>query len=446
MTQARVSRSTVRFIDECCNGYKSIFPEVRSFEAFKQLHLGMLSDIKRKSLPEIAAAVGLKNHQSLHHFISQSPWELKELREKRIEVILRALKGQEIIVIIDETGDRKKGKKTDYVSRQYIGNLGKVESGIVAVTAYGIVEGMTIVLSFQVYKPKNRLKEGEPYLSKPQIAAHIIRDLKKQGFNFSLVLADSLYGESESNFLATLEELNLNYVVAIRSNHAVWMPRGQRVMCNNWREFDRIFSDGKKQVRYIREVIYGKKRRQRYWEITTNTETLPKNETWNVMTKVPNIKYYEVGNLYGLRNWIEYGLKQKKNELGWADFRLTSYSDIEKWWEIVCSAYLLVSLHSQKLATQKSPLNPSCISQTGLGFLLSEHPRWDAKEGWKNLLNNLRLILQPLLAYNDLRFWLNIFPIPYLDVGLNRLITWMNRFPGAVPEANASIDFHFSSA
>ncbi len=276
---------------------KVFFLQVWSFEAFKQLHLGMLSDIKRKSLPEIAAAVGLKNNQSLHHFISQSPWELKELKERRIEVILRALKGQEIIVIIDETGDRKKGKNTDYVSRQYIGNLGKVESGIVAVTAYGIVERMTIVLSFQVYKPKNRLREGEPYLSKPKIAAHIIRDLKKQGFNFSWVLADSLYGESESNFLETLEELNLNYVVAIRSNHAVWMPREQRVRYNKWRKFDRIFSDGKKQVRYIREVIYEKKRRQRYWEITTNTETLPKNETWNVMTKVPNIKYHEVGNL-----------------------------------------------------------------------------------------------------------------------------------------------------
>jgi SRSO17 transposase len=34
-----------------------------------------------------------------------------------------SLKQQEIIVIIDETGDRKKGGKTDYVQRQYIGNL-----------------------------------------------------------------------------------------------------------------------------------------------------------------------------------------------------------------------------------------------------------------------------------------------------------------------------------
>ncbi len=41
----------------------------------------------------------------------------------------------------------KKGKKTDYVSRQYIGNLGKVENGIVAVTAYGLIEGMTVILA-----------------------------------------------------------------------------------------------------------------------------------------------------------------------------------------------------------------------------------------------------------------------------------------------------------
>jgi len=30
-------------------------------------------------------------------------------------------------------------------------------------------------------------------------------------------------------------------------------------------------------------------------------------------------------------NWVEYGLKQSKNELGWADFRMTSYAQIERW-------------------------------------------------------------------------------------------------------------------
>ena len=68
------------------------------------------------------------------------------------------------------------------------------------------------------------------------------------------------------------------------------------------------------------------------------------------MTFVPGIKYKEVGNLYGLRNWVEYGLKQSKNELGWADFRVTDYAQIQKWWEIVMSAYLMVSLHAPVLS------------------------------------------------------------------------------------------------
>ena len=419
MTQPRAAQPTVRFIDEYCDSYKSLFPEVRSFEAFKQLHVGIISDIKRKTLPNIAQVVRLENSQSLHHFITTSPWLAKELRDRRLELILRALNGREIIVIIDETGDRKKGKKTDYVSRQYIGNLGKLEQGIVAVTAYGLIDGMTVMLTFEVYKPKSRLKKGESERSKPEIAAEMLRELKNKGFKFSLVLADSLYGESGSNFIHSLEELNLNYVVAIRSNHGVWMPSHQRIRYNKWRKFDRIFADGKQQVRYIREIIYGKRLKQRYWQVTTNPQTLPKNETWYIMTKVPDIKYHQVGNLYGLRNWVEYGLKQSKNELGWADFRLTSYTDIEKWWEIVCSAYLLVSLHSQALSTLNQPLDH--ISSTGLGLLLSEHDQWNQQMGWKNLLNNLRLVIQPWVIFNLMKSWLNIFPLPQLQAGLNRL-------------------------
>ena len=444
MTQPRAARPTVRFIDEYCDSYKSLFPEVRSLEAFKQLHIGLVSDIKRKTLPHIAQVVGLENSQSLHHFLTASPWEVEQLRERRLELILKVLEGQEIVVIIDETGDRKKGKKTDYVSRQYIGNLGKVELGIVAVTAYGVIAGMTVMLAFKVYKPKSRLKPGERECSKPQLAAQILRDLKNRGFKFSLVLADSLYGESESNFIDCLEELELEYVLAIRSNHGVWMPSHQKIRYNKWRKFERIFADGKKQVRYIREVIYGKRRERQYWEITTNPNTLPQNETWSVMTKMAGVKYHQVGNLYGLRNWVEYGLKQTKNELGWADFRLTHYKDIEKWWELVASAYLLVSLHSDALPTAKKPLHH--LATTGLGLLLAEHHCWDGNKGWKNLLNNLRLIIQPFVTFNLINFWLKIFPIPDLDAGFHRLIALMNRFPGAIPKADAQTDFHFSSA
>lgn len=92
-----------------------------------------------------------------------------------MELILYILQGCPIVLIIDETGDKKKGNTTDYVKRQYIGNLGKTDNGIVAVTAYGVLSGMTFPLRFEIYKPRERLQPGDKYLTKPEIAAMMIK-------------------------------------------------------------------------------------------------------------------------------------------------------------------------------------------------------------------------------------------------------------------------------
>ena len=112
-------------------------------------------------------------------------------------------------------------------------------------TADGVWEDITFPLTFEVYKPKECLESGDVYRSKPQIAAQMLRELRAMGFKFKLVLADCLYGQSESNFMSVLDELELEYVVAIRSNDGVWLPQGQRVRYNRWRGFERIFSNGK---------------------------------------------------------------------------------------------------------------------------------------------------------------------------------------------------------
>ena len=341
MVEPREAAKTIKFVDDYCEWYKTLFPEVRSFEMFKYLHVGMISDVKRKTLPAISRVVGLSNEQGLLHFLTKSPWSAEQLMESRIRLILKVLAEREIILIIDETGDKKKGETTDYVKRQYIGNLGKIENGIVAVTAYGLLDGMTFPLMFNIYKPKKRLKPTDLYQSKPEIAAQMIKKLQEMGFKFKLVLADSLYGESECNFISTLYELKLDFIVAIRSNHGVWLPQGQKVRYNRWRTYDRVFSDDKQEKRYIREIVFGKRRSVQYWQVTTDIEILPENSTWYLMSKIPGVKYKDIGNLYGYRNWVEYGLKQSKNELGWADFRVTDYCQIKKWWEIVMSSYLL---------------------------------------------------------------------------------------------------------
>jgi SRSO17 transposase len=66
----RDARPTVSVIDKYCSAYNDLFSEVRSYECFKYLHQGIVSSIKRKSLPEIAKVVGINSSQSLHHFLA----------------------------------------------------------------------------------------------------------------------------------------------------------------------------------------------------------------------------------------------------------------------------------------------------------------------------------------------------------------------------------------
>lgn len=72
MVQPRPAAPTVKFVDKYCQWYKNLFPDVRSFEAFKYLHVGCISELKRKTLPEIEKIVGLDNQQGLHHFLITS--------------------------------------------------------------------------------------------------------------------------------------------------------------------------------------------------------------------------------------------------------------------------------------------------------------------------------------------------------------------------------------
>lgn len=65
-----------------------LFPEVRSFEVFKYLHVEMISDVKRKTLPAISHVVGLSNEQGLLYFLTESLGKFSQLREARLRLIL----------------------------------------------------------------------------------------------------------------------------------------------------------------------------------------------------------------------------------------------------------------------------------------------------------------------------------------------------------------------
>lgn len=442
MVEPREPVCTITFIDNYCAVYRDLFSDVRSFEAFKYLHLGMISEIARKTLPAIARAVGLASDQVLHHCLTESPWSVKALREQRLALILKELKGQPITLVIDETGDRKKGSTTDYVARQYIGNLGKIENGIVSVNAYGIVGALTFPLLFKVFKPKHRLKPEDVYQTKLQLAQRIIAELVELGFKIELVLGDSLYGES-SAFVSFLDQMQLPWIMAIRSNHGVWMPNEVEVTTSEWQRFERVFSNKTMEERYIQEIIFGRRFECRYWTLTNDPLTLPDNSTWHVMSHLqdPQEHFDQIGNLYGLRTWIEYGFKQCKDQLGWADYRVTHYAQIERWWEMVSSAYLMVSL--QFWGLENDP--PAVLDEDQLDLLtrFRQHQYWTEPQGWKRRLNNVQLLIQPFIYFCSIKPWLAVFDIPNLQHGFMSLIDHINQFPGWLPHPAPQL---FSSA
>ena len=419
MTIGRNAEPTVKFVDEYSEHYRELFTDVRSFEYFKELHIGLISDIPRKSLPAIAKVVSQNDSQGLHHFVSEGDWQVERLREKRLAILKQALGGRSFVLCIDETGDKKKGATTDYTARQYIGNLGKLENGVVSVNTYGVLDNITFPLLFRIFKPEKRLKAGDVYHSKPALALELIHELRQRGFVFDLVLADRLYGES-SDFITDLLKLDIHFVVAIRGNHAVWVPNGTRQRQTRWRPFERVFSDGTRQTRYISEVIFGKRTLVRYFWLTDDRINLPKETTYLVMSNLPGNVRLTLGNSYGLRTWIEYGFKHIKNELGWADYRLTDYASIERWWELVFSAYLMVSLNTPVFQTPASPLRPINTSR------VVRHRFWLSEPGWKHTLNNLRLLIQPFIALFILIPWLNLVLQPQLALQLRQLIAYIN--------------------
>jgi SRSO17 transposase len=427
MVEPRPPVTTVGFVDDYCNHYQDLFGDVRNFEAFKFLVLGMISEIPRKSLPAIARSVGLPNAQSLHHFLQLSPWQVEQFRTRRLGLIKQLIGERSIILCIDETGDKKAGKTTDYVAKQYIGNLGKTENGIVSVNAYAVVDNITYPLLVKIFKPRTRLQPGDVYKTKPQLAVEILQELQLWQFQIELVLTDSLYGEC-GDVINVLERFNLPFIVAIRSNHGVLMARGQKVRYNRWRAYTQALSHRPPETRYIREIVFGKVRRLRYYEIskTSNPATNPL-ETWFIMTNLPKSWQLELGKRYSLRGWIEYSFKQVKNELGWADFRVTDYTSIEHWWEVVSSAYLLISWHANNFQnhTQDSAAQ---IPANSISSSFEQHIHWQSGTNWKSALNNLRLLIQPFIFWHLLEPWLGVFPIAGLKRGFFKLMTYMNNF------------------
>ena len=108
MVKPRRAQPTVKFIDDYCEADRDLFPEVRTFEYFKYLHLGMISDIKRKTLPVIAKVVGWEDAEGLDHFLTESPWSVEKLKERRLKIILNLLNMEKKLLLLSTKQETKR--------------------------------------------------------------------------------------------------------------------------------------------------------------------------------------------------------------------------------------------------------------------------------------------------------------------------------------------------
>jgi SRSO17 transposase len=138
-------------------------------EAFRAYLQGLLLPRDRnKTLTALADARPIEEAQhprvqKLQYFLSESPWETQALNQRRLELLLADPSTKPHgggILILDESGDRKSGTRTDHVARQYLGSIGKVDNGIVAVSSLWADERFYLPLHVLPYTPAQRLPGG----------------------------------------------------------------------------------------------------------------------------------------------------------------------------------------------------------------------------------------------------------------------------------------------
>jgi SRSO17 transposase len=91
------------------------------------------------------------------------------------------------VLVIDDTGDRKAGRHTAHVGRQYLGSVGKLDNGIVAVASLWADERVYYPLHVAPSTPARRLPRGaaDPaFRTKPQLAAHLVAAAGAAGVPF----------------------------------------------------------------------------------------------------------------------------------------------------------------------------------------------------------------------------------------------------------------------
>jgi SRSO17 transposase len=374
-------------LEEYATRFDGLFRARAQREGFRRYLEGLLLPAERnKTLTALAntepvAGAQRKEAQSLQWFLSESGWNPEELNERRLDLLFEepaTAPSKDDVLVIDEHGDRKWGKRTAHVGRQWLANIGKTDSGVVSVSSLLADERAYYPLEVEPYTSAHHFEAGKSdprFRTKLKIALQLVERSVEMGVPFRAVVADSFYGE-DRGFKRSLGELGVAYVLSLKKSHCWWHMKGtigalwEAALAAGWEGAEepgkwtkvmRTFRDGHREGWWALEVEagpYGTQRAQRALVLTTDPERLPDLGTWYLTTNLPApsdrserasgrasgddlapASVSEVVRLYGLRMWVEQSYKQVKHALGFSDYQVRSDHAIRRHWQLVCLAF-----------------------------------------------------------------------------------------------------------
>lgn len=207
MTKRRMIASAPEPLEAYASQFDALFGKSNQREAFRWYVEGLLLTSERnKTLTglvntEPLVSAQLPRAQKSPWFLSEPTWEERQIQAERLKLLREnpaTAPNAQGALVIDETGDRKDGHDTAHVARQYLGNVGKIENGVVSVSSLWADEDVSSPLEVEPYTPESYFADGKndpAFRTKPQIALQLVQRAKAQDWPLRAEVADSLYGE-----------------------------------------------------------------------------------------------------------------------------------------------------------------------------------------------------------------------------------------------------------
>lgn len=217
-----------------------IAPRFARYEPLRhaaELMLGMVSGLDRKNCWTIAEHRGGTTPDGLQHLLSRAQWDAEAVRDDLRDYVIDAFGDPGAVLILDETGDVKKGVHSVGVQRQYTGTAGRIENAQVAVyLTYAAPRGHALI-DRALYLPKSWTEDQDRcddariptnrrgFATKPTLAAAMVTRAVEAQVPAAWVTGDEVYG-ADPRLRATIRGHGLGYVLAVAANRRVPTPAG----------------------------------------------------------------------------------------------------------------------------------------------------------------------------------------------------------------------------